>query len=349
MQAAVVLDHRPSLCRKQCLDLVERARYHLADSKMGVPTEDKARAASDRYIPPPMDPYATYQTPYERRPSNDQNPFIEFRRFADKQFSSLFENFGDFPNFSRMFGISDEMQWMREHSDKFKEDLERQIEDLAEQREKMMRDFWKERREIARRAETEAASSARELNEHLQTVINQSSQALLEAQQMANRAIDTSVPSGTVSDLPAGWIEASTRDGKSYYIEQATGRALPERPCSEADSIPAGWEARKSEDGRTYFIDHNARNTTWDDSRTQDSMDQEDISAEDDRRERWRRGFQNCPALKQTSDETELDMYELLEEQRNQEDLWSRGFQNCPDLAVNGEKKRSLIEASTLR
>lgn len=58
--------------------------------------EDKSTAsarnsASDSHVPPPTDPYVTYQTPYPRKPSEDiQNPFIEFRRLADSAFSSFF-------------------------------------------------------------------------------------------------------------------------------------------------------------------------------------------------------------------------------------------------------------------
>lgn len=344
MQATAFLTCNPPISLSFVLKI--RVESHRIVLDMGSPQEEKAKPASDRYVPPPMDPYAIYQTPYERRPTDDQNPFIEFRRFADKQFSSIFENFGEFPNFSRMFGFSDEMQRMREHSDKFKEDLEKHIEDLAEQRQKMMKDFWKERREIARRSEREAATSARDFNEHLQSVMNQSSRALLEAQQLLSRSIEAPISPESSEDLPDGWVAATTRDGKSFYIEQATGKALSNRPTLEAVSLPKGWEMASAEDGRTYFIDHTTRTTSWDDPRALDSTAAQDTSDRDSRRERWRRGFQNCPALTEAAGDTELDMYELHDDQQTREDIWARGLQHCPDLSLNGEEKRSHIDAA---
>jgi hypothetical protein len=55
---------------------------------------------SSKDIPPPLDPFPTYQVPYPRPSSSepDENPFIAFRRFADSQISSLFSSVAGLPS-----------------------------------------------------------------------------------------------------------------------------------------------------------------------------------------------------------------------------------------------------------
>ncbi|KIV93082.1 hypothetical protein PV10_04326 [Exophiala mesophila] len=52
-------------------------------------TNDKTPRESP--IPPPLDPFPTYQTPYTRPERDSDNPFIQFRRAADDAFSSFFQ------------------------------------------------------------------------------------------------------------------------------------------------------------------------------------------------------------------------------------------------------------------
>lgn len=55
---------------------------------------------SSKDIPPPFDPFPTYQVPYPRPSSSepDENPFIAFRRFADSQISSLLSSVTGLPS-----------------------------------------------------------------------------------------------------------------------------------------------------------------------------------------------------------------------------------------------------------
>ena len=55
---------------------------------------------SSKDIPPPLDPFPTYQVPYPRSSSSepDENPFIAFRRFADSQISSLLSSVAGLPS-----------------------------------------------------------------------------------------------------------------------------------------------------------------------------------------------------------------------------------------------------------
>ena len=103
--------------------------------------KDKERSQ----IPPPLDPFPTYQTPYSRSSTSaDENPFIQFRRFADQQFSSLFNSLGlDFPS---VFGHGDwsfsdkeSEMWNKSREAKaegFRKEWEQRIEEMRAEQER---------------------------------------------------------------------------------------------------------------------------------------------------------------------------------------------------------------------
>lgn len=72
---------------------------HGPRSTIAMSEDNKPATSSSSHIPPPTDPYARYQTPYDSSHEPDVNPFIEFRRFADRQFAALF---GGVP---KLFGV----------------------------------------------------------------------------------------------------------------------------------------------------------------------------------------------------------------------------------------------------
>ncbi|ETI24532.1 hypothetical protein G647_03901 [Cladophialophora carrionii CBS 160.54] len=108
------------------------------------------KAPKDRtYPPPPMDPFPTYQTPFPRSSKDDeQNPFIQFRRFADEQVSSLFSGFPQF------FGLSsggsdhwkreveDIMRQRQEWEEGFRKKFEQEMEEMRQQLEKSKTEAW---------------------------------------------------------------------------------------------------------------------------------------------------------------------------------------------------------------
>lgn len=80
--------------------------------------------------------------------------------------------------------------------------------------------------------------------------------------------------------LPRGWEQATTPDGRVYYIDHNTHTTNWYHPLSrsyieegvreipEGEPLPSGWEAkRKRGGGPLYFIDHNTKTTTWNDPR----------------------------------------------------------------------------------
>ncbi|RPA81827.1 HECT-domain-containing protein [Ascobolus immersus RN42] len=102
---------------------------------------------------------------------------------------------------------------------------------------------------------------------------------------------------GTVaSELPPGWEERHTVEGRVYYVDHntrtttwvdprrtqwirmytplAAGSTVQQQPVSQLGPLPSGWEMRLTNTARVYFVDHNTKTTTWDDPRLPSSLDQ---------------------------------------------------------------------------
>lgn len=98
-------------------------------------------------------------------------------------------------------------------------------------------------------------------------------------------------------ELPAGWEQRHTPEGRSYFVDHntrtttwvdprrqqyirmygqnATGNTtIQQQPVSQLGPLPSGWEMRLTNTARVYFVDHNTKTTTWDDPRLPSSLDQ---------------------------------------------------------------------------
>ena len=118
---------------------------------------------------------------------------------------------------------------------------------------------------------------------------NQSSAAA--AQMMATGA----TTAGT-GELPAGWEQRHTPEGRAYFVDHNTrtttwvdprrqqyirmygqnaqSGGIQTQPVSQLGPLPSGWEMRLTNTARVYFVDHNTKTTTWDDPRLPSSLDQ---------------------------------------------------------------------------
>ncbi|KIW68529.1 hypothetical protein PV04_04468 [Phialophora macrospora] len=109
------------------------------------------KAPKDRaFPPPPMDPFPTYQTPFPRSNKDDeQNPFIQFRRFADEQVASLFSGLPHFFGLSSGGGdswkreVEDIMRQRQEWEEGFRKQFEQEMEEMRQQLETSKTDAWK--------------------------------------------------------------------------------------------------------------------------------------------------------------------------------------------------------------
>ncbi|PBK77941.1 HECT-domain-containing protein [Armillaria solidipes] len=95
--------------------------------------------------------------------------------------------------------------------------------------------------------------------------------------------------------LPNGWEERFTLEGRPYYVDHNTrtttwvdprrqaiirvmgpngqGPALQPQAISQLGPLPSGWEMRLTSTARVYFVDHNTKTTTWDDPRLPSTLD----------------------------------------------------------------------------
>jgi len=106
----------------------------------------------------------------------------------------------------------------------------------------------------------------------------------------------TGATTAGTGELPPGWEQRHTPEGRSYYVDHNTRTTTwvdPRRqqyirmygnntgapniqnlPVSQLGPLPSGWEMRLTNTARVYFVDHNTKTTTWDDPRLPSSLDQ---------------------------------------------------------------------------
>lgn len=111
-----------------------------------------------------------------------------------------------------------------------------------------------------------------------------------------SQALSMSVNNSTTSglgDLPPGWEQRHTPEGRAYFVDHNTRTTtwvdprrqqyirtygptvtIQQQPVSQLGPLPSGWEMRLTNTARVYFVDHNTKTTTWDDPRLPSSLDQ---------------------------------------------------------------------------
>ncbi|KAF9882142.1 ubiquitin-protein ligase [Colletotrichum karsti] len=119
------------------------------------------------------------------------------------------------------------------------------------------------------------------------------------ATQNANNAtmMHTGATSPGTGELPPGWEQRWTPEGRPYFVDHNTrtttwvdprrqqyirmyggqnnqNGTIQQQPVSQLGPLPSGWEMRLTNTARVYFVDHNTKTTTWDDPRLPSSLDQ---------------------------------------------------------------------------
>lgn len=109
----------------------------------------------------------------------------------------------------------------------------------------------------------------------------------------------TGVTTSGTGDLPPGWEQRHTPEGRAYFVDHNTrtttwvdprrqqyirmygqnsqnggNTTIQTQPVSQLGALPSGWEMRLTNTARVYFVDHNTKTTTWDDPRLPSSLDQ---------------------------------------------------------------------------
>ena len=118
-------------------------------------------------------------------------------------------------------------------------------------------------------------------------------------QASAAQMVATGATTAGTGELPAGWEQRHTPEGRAYFVDhntrtttwvdprrqqyirmygQSTGTGgnstIQQQPVSQLGPLPSGWEMRLTNTARVYFVDHNTKTTTWDDPRLPSSLDQ---------------------------------------------------------------------------
>ncbi|KAL2115505.1 hypothetical protein VTJ04DRAFT_9760 [Mycothermus thermophilus] len=124
----------------------------------------------------------------------------------------------------------------------------------------------------------------------------------LQAQQAATAAANatalmhTGATTPGTGELPPGWEQRWTPEGRPYFVDHNTrtttwvdprrqqyirmyggsgsNGTIQQQPVSQLGPLPSGWEMRLTNTARVYFVDHNTKTTTWDDPRLPSSLDQ---------------------------------------------------------------------------
>lgn len=108
----------------------------------------------------------------------------------------------------------------------------------------------------------------------------------------------TGATTAGTGELPAGWEQRHTPEGRAYFVDhntrtttwvdprrqqyirmygnnpQGNNTTIQQQPVSQLGPLPSGWEMRLTNTARVYFVDHNTKTTTWDDPRLPSSLDQ---------------------------------------------------------------------------
>ncbi|PYI25737.1 E3 ubiquitin--protein ligase Pub1 [Aspergillus indologenus CBS 114.80] len=108
----------------------------------------------------------------------------------------------------------------------------------------------------------------------------------------------TGATTAGTGELPPGWEQRNTPEGRPYFVDHntrtttwvdprrqqyirmygqnsnGTNTTIQQQPVSQLGPLPSGWEMRLTNTARVYFVDHNTKTTTWDDPRLPSSLDQ---------------------------------------------------------------------------
>ncbi|KAM3162644.1 E3 ubiquitin-protein ligase [Lachancea thermotolerans] len=104
----------------------------------------------------------------------------------------------------------------------------------------------------------------------------------------------TGATTSGLGELPPGWEQRFTPEGRAYFVDHNTrtttwvdprrqqyirtygpaNTTIQQQPVSQLGPLPSGWEMRLTNTARVYFVDHNTKTTTWDDPRLPSSLDQ---------------------------------------------------------------------------
>ncbi|EGV64939.1 NEDD4 E3 ubiquitin-protein ligase [Yamadazyma tenuis] len=212
---------------------------------------------------------------------------------ANKQYSSFEDQYGRLPpgwerrtdNFGRTYYVDHNSRtttWQRPNLDQSETERGQQREDTTEAERRQHRD-----RTLP--GESSAGSSATSGN----VTVNASGANTPVSPAAAVSMAATGATTSGLGELPSGWEQRFTNEGRPYFVDHNTrtttwvdprrqqyirtfgpNTTIQQQPVSQLGPLPSGWEMRLTNTARVYFVDHNTKTTTWDDPRLPSSLDQ---------------------------------------------------------------------------
>lgn len=194
-------------------------------------------------------------------------------------------------------------------------------------------------------------------NEHSpssSTVNSQNAASTINALQMLTIGATTA----GLGELPAGWEQRVTPEGRPYFVDHntrtttwvdprrqqyirtygpnaSTQGKIQQQPVSQLGPLPSGWEMRLTNTARVYFVDHNTKTTTWDDPRLPSSLDQNVPQYKRDFRRKLIY-FRSQPALRATAGQCHIKV------RRNH--IFEDSYQEIMRQSPADLKKRLMIK-----
>ncbi|OWB70163.1 hypothetical protein B5S33_g4444 [[Candida] boidinii] len=142
----------------------------------------------------------------------------------------------------------------------------------------------------AQQANTTGGSSSQQANSTLPSSPSAAGSGVDQATAMTMAA--TGATTSGLGELPAGWEQRFTPEGRPYYVDHNTrtttwvdprrqqfvksfgnNNSYSAQRLTAMGPLPSGWEMRLANTSRVYFVDHNTKTTTWDDPRLPSSLD----------------------------------------------------------------------------
>lgn len=160
-----------------------------------------------------------------------------------------------------------------------------------------------------------------------------------------------------LGELPAGWEQRFTPEGRPYFVDHntrtttwvdprrqqfirtygpnASNTGTIQQPVSQLGPLPSGWEMRLTNTARVYFVDHNTKTTTWDDPRLPSSLDQNVPQYKRDFRRKLIY-FRSQPALRATAGQCHVKV--------RRDHIFEDSFQEVMRQTPADLKKRLMIK-----
>lgn len=261
-----------------------------AAASAGAAPEARANNGAPRPLSPSLGP------PSAVSPSNDST---NGDGAANRQYSSFEDQFGRLPpgwerrtdNFGRTYYVDHNSRtttWQRPTLEQSESERGQQREDYTEAERRQHRG----RTLPGQTPQSPTLSSANTSSSGNVTVNSTGANTPVSPAAAVSMAATGATTRG-LGELPSGWEQRFTNEGRPYFVDHNTrtttwvdprrqqyirtfgpNTTIQQQPVSQLGPLPSGWEMRLTNTARVYFVDHNTKTTTWDDPRLPSSLDQ---------------------------------------------------------------------------